>query len=79
MDHLLYLLSCVGEMYHSEFLVFLINILQDYTIPAGNMLMLSPYWAHRNPVYFPQPESFNPVRIYRILQSGKNIQNPSIR
>ncbi|XP_071113584.1 24-hydroxycholesterol 7-alpha-hydroxylase-like isoform X1 [Haliotis cracherodii] len=31
-------------------------------VPAGDMLMLSPYWAHRNTRYFPQPEQFRPDR-----------------
>ncbi len=34
---------------------------QGYTIPAGDQLMLSPYWNHRNPELFPDPEAFNPV------------------
>ena len=32
-------------------------------IPAGHMLMLSPYWSHRNSDYFPDAESFKPVSI----------------
>lgn len=36
--------------------------INGYTIPAGHMLMLSPYWSHRNPKYFPQPELFAPDR-----------------
>ena len=39
-----------------------ICILQDYTIPAGHMMLLSPYWSHRNPKYFPEPDTFKPVR-----------------
>ncbi|XP_046568307.1 24-hydroxycholesterol 7-alpha-hydroxylase-like [Haliotis rubra] len=35
---------------------------KEMTVPAGDMLMLSPYWAHRNPRYFPQPEQFRPDR-----------------
>lgn len=34
---------------------------QNFTVPAGDMLMLSPYWLHRNPKYFPDPEMFKPV------------------
>ncbi|XP_044146569.1 24-hydroxycholesterol 7-alpha-hydroxylase isoform X1 [Bufo gargarizans] len=34
----------------------------DYEIPAGDMLMLSPYWLHRDPKYFPEPEIFRPER-----------------
>ncbi|XP_067239268.1 24-hydroxycholesterol 7-alpha-hydroxylase [Chanodichthys erythropterus] len=36
--------------------------LQNYIVPPGDMLMLSPYWAHRNPKYFPDPEDFKPER-----------------
>ena len=28
------------------------------------MVMLSPYWAHRNTKYFPDPETFDPVSYY---------------
>ncbi|XP_010616114.3 24-hydroxycholesterol 7-alpha-hydroxylase [Fukomys damarensis] len=34
----------------------------NYTVPAGDLLMLSPFWLHRNPEYFPDPESFRPER-----------------
>ncbi|XP_042563157.1 24-hydroxycholesterol 7-alpha-hydroxylase-like [Clupea harengus] len=36
--------------------------LQNYIIPPGDLLMVSPYWAHRNPKYFPAPEEFKPER-----------------
>ncbi|XP_078503772.1 24-hydroxycholesterol 7-alpha-hydroxylase isoform X1 [Lissotriton helveticus] len=36
--------------------------IDDYIVPAGDMLMLSPYWMHRNPKYFPEPEMFKPER-----------------
>ncbi|XP_028858400.1 24-hydroxycholesterol 7-alpha-hydroxylase isoform X2 [Denticeps clupeoides] len=36
--------------------------LQNYIIPSGDLLMMSPYWAHRNPEYFPNPEEFRPER-----------------
>ncbi|XP_071957038.1 24-hydroxycholesterol 7-alpha-hydroxylase-like [Antedon mediterranea] len=36
--------------------------LKGYTIPAGDMLMISPYWAHRDPRYFPDPHAFKPDR-----------------
>jgi len=40
---------------------------QNYIIPPGDMLMLSPYWAHRNPKYFPDPEDFKPVSYFTFL------------
>ncbi|XP_077977069.1 24-hydroxycholesterol 7-alpha-hydroxylase-like [Glandiceps talaboti] len=36
--------------------------IKNYTVPAGDLLMLSPYWAHRNTTHFPDPEKFNPDR-----------------
>ncbi|XP_065827980.1 24-hydroxycholesterol 7-alpha-hydroxylase-like isoform X2 [Oscarella lobularis] len=36
--------------------------LKNYTIPSGHFIMLSPYWSHRNPLFFPDPETFNPSR-----------------
>lgn len=36
--------------------------INDVTIPEGDMLMLSPYWAHRNKKYFSDPWSYNPER-----------------
>ncbi|XP_053140046.1 24-hydroxycholesterol 7-alpha-hydroxylase isoform X2 [Hemicordylus capensis] len=35
---------------------------QNFVIPAGDLLMLSPYWIHRNPKYFPEPQLFKPDR-----------------
>ncbi|XP_060113690.1 24-hydroxycholesterol 7-alpha-hydroxylase [Heteronotia binoei] len=45
--------------------------LQNFVIPAGDMLMLSPYWSHRNPKYFPEPESFKPDR-WKVANLEKN-------
>ncbi|XP_060077159.1 24-hydroxycholesterol 7-alpha-hydroxylase-like [Ylistrum balloti] len=36
--------------------------IKEMEIPAGDMLMLSPYWAHRNPKYFSDCEEFRPDR-----------------
>ena len=41
---------------------------QGYTIPEGDMLMLSPYWCHRNPTLFPEPELFQPVCVFYRVQ-----------
>ncbi|OWF39163.1 24-hydroxycholesterol 7-alpha-hydroxylase [Mizuhopecten yessoensis] len=35
---------------------------KEMVIPEGDMLMLSPYWAHRNPKYFTASEEFRPDR-----------------
>uniref|UniRef100_A0A8C3SCF8 Lanosterol 14-alpha demethylase n=1 Tax=Chelydra serpentina TaxID=8475 RepID=A0A8C3SCF8_CHESE len=35
---------------------------QNFVIPPGDLLMASPYWLHRNPKYFPEPEIFKPDR-----------------
>ncbi|XP_058410194.1 24-hydroxycholesterol 7-alpha-hydroxylase [Diceros bicornis minor] len=34
----------------------------NYTVPSGDLLMLSPFWLHRNPKHFPEPELFKPER-----------------
>ncbi|XP_053236270.1 24-hydroxycholesterol 7-alpha-hydroxylase isoform X4 [Podarcis raffonei] len=36
--------------------------IQNFVIPAGDLLVLSPYWIHRNPKYFPEPNTFKPDR-----------------
>ncbi|XP_006120739.3 24-hydroxycholesterol 7-alpha-hydroxylase-like [Pelodiscus sinensis] len=35
---------------------------KNFIVPAGDLLMASPYWLHRNPKYFPEPEIFKPDR-----------------
>ncbi|XP_077018094.1 24-hydroxycholesterol 7-alpha-hydroxylase isoform X2 [Tamandua tetradactyla] len=34
----------------------------NYTVPSGDLLILSPFWLHRNPKYFPEPDLFKPER-----------------
>nr|XP_060641322.1 24-hydroxycholesterol 7-alpha-hydroxylase [Anolis sagrei ordinatus] len=38
-----------------------INV-QNFVIPTGDLLVMSPYWFHRNPQYFPEPNTFKPDR-----------------
>ncbi|XP_050391627.2 24-hydroxycholesterol 7-alpha-hydroxylase [Patella vulgata] len=35
---------------------------KGYTVPAGNLVFASPFWAHRNPEYYPDPETHKPER-----------------
>ena len=44
---------------------------QGFTIPAGDMLMVSPYWAHRNEAAFPDANSFIPNRWNETADSEK--------
>ncbi len=34
----------------------------EYTIPAGSILLISPWVSHRDPRWFPDPEKFDPTR-----------------
>lgn len=36
--------------------------LDGYHIPAGTAVMMSPYLTHRHPEFWPEPESFDPLR-----------------
>lgn len=38
-----------------------LSLPQGYTVPAGHLMMLSPYWSHRDAEKFPDPENYNPV------------------
>ena len=36
--------------------------LEKYTIPSGSIILMSQYVMHRNPLYFPDPNTFYPDR-----------------
>ncbi|XP_045195675.1 24-hydroxycholesterol 7-alpha-hydroxylase-like [Mercenaria mercenaria] len=36
--------------------------IKGYNVAAGTMLMISPYWSHRDERYFTEPEMFKPER-----------------
>jgi len=38
------------------------TVIDDYKVPKGATLMISPYTLHRRADYFPEPESFQPER-----------------
>lgn len=65
---LTYLQQCVyetlrmrGEGIIGRRVVKPLNI-KGYTVSKGSMLMISPYWCHRDEKYFPEPEKFLPER-----------------
>ena len=45
---------------------------QGFTIPADDMLMISPYWAHRNETTFPDADLFVPDRWIQTAGSDKS-------
>lgn len=42
-----------------------------HTIPAGSVLMCSPYVTHRNPDFWPNPEAFDPDRFTPERSAGR--------
>ncbi|XP_046463628.1 cytochrome P450 4C1-like isoform X3 [Daphnia pulex] len=49
------------QMY--SFSIFLLNP-GGYDLPVGATVIVSPYLIHRDPTYFPDPESFKPERFF---------------
>ena len=50
---------------------------QGFTIPVGDMLMISPYWAHRNEATFQDADSFVPDRWIQTAGSDKSAPTDS--
>lgn len=38
------------------------DVIQDYDVPKGAVIVVTPYLIHRNPKYWEQPETFEPER-----------------
>lgn len=45
---------------------------REFTIPAGDMLMISPYWAHQNEAIYPDARSYVPERWNQTVGSDKS-------
>jgi len=48
-----------------------------YTIPIGNLICISPYLTHHDPIYFPEPYSYNPERFTDQKQTRTMMGNMS--
>ena len=48
------------------------DIIDGYRIPAGSMVMLSPYITHRHPAYWDNPEGFSPERFSPENSEGRH-------
>jgi len=48
--------------------------LGGYHLPTDAVMAISPYVMHRNPEYFPEPETFNPERF--VVELPKNVYIP---
>ncbi|MDZ4857604.1 MAG: cytochrome P450 [Candidatus Hydrogenedentes bacterium] len=46
--------------------------LDQYIIPKGAMILLSPFITHRDATYFPNPEKFDPDRFAPEVQAGRH-------
>ena len=40
------------------------SFIGGYELPTGTTVMIVPYVIHRDPIYFPDPESFKPERFF---------------
>lgn len=38
------------------------DVIMGYAVPKGSTVMLIPYWTHRHPEFWPDPERFDPDR-----------------
>lgn len=48
---------------------------KNYTVPSGDLLMISPFWAHRNSSLFPDPDRYLPER-WQSAELEKNLFLP---
>jgi cytochrome P450 len=47
------------------------DVIGDHSIPAGSVVMVSPYVLHRTPAFWEQPERFNPERFTPERSAGR--------
>lgn len=48
------------------------DVIQGYDVPAGSAVMLSPYYTHRHPEFWENPESFDPDRWTREREAAQH-------
>lgn len=56
--------TCLKKVQTSKCKVYDIKllVLQGYDIKKGQTMILSPYWAHRDPEVYPEPNVYKPER-----------------
>ena len=48
------------------------DVIDGYRIPAGGAVMVSPYFTHRHPDFWPDPERFDPDRWTPEAEAGRH-------
>ncbi|RDD42293.1 24-hydroxycholesterol 7-alpha-hydroxylase [Trichoplax sp. H2] len=44
---------------------------QNFVVPPGNMMVISPFWSHRDKDYFTDPDTYNPDRWLKMNNTKK--------
>jgi cytochrome P450 len=48
------------------------DVLGGYAVPAGSLVVISPYLVHRHPAYWPSPLAFDPARFSSEQSEGRD-------